>query len=285
MHHVRTSQISNNSYNIWTRDLGEKEVSGSFLKGISVGTIGILGWTLLNRAHADREGTTLGSHKRDRACQQYRVLQDGRELEMENSLQYAAPMPGRASWGTPSPWKPAVHGRAMTRGCLLLVLHILGQVQLPSHLQGQPYVESNIPSQRPPGQQRAAEATLATGPQVEELPAKAASWQLQQSASLWKGMKRRGTDPSPKYPAPPPPQTNSPRDTYNRIWPVERALAIHSRSNALKGTRTKLTLAGKFLALSGYMKWWVVLLPTSASKPTVGAWFILSEGKGCFFRP
>lgn len=150
MHHVRTNQISNNSYNMWTWDLGEKQVFGSFLKGISVGTIGILGWTLLNGAHADREGTTLGSHKRHRACHQYRVLQDGRELE--NSLQYAAPVPGRASWVTTStmncPWKPAAHGRATIQGCLLLGLHILGQVQLPSHLQGQPYVESNIPSQR-----------------------------------------------------------------------------------------------------------------------------------------
>lgn len=133
-------------------DPGEKQVFGSFLKGISAGTIGILEWMLLNGAHADREGMTLGSHKRDRACQQYRVLQAGRELEMENSLQYTAPVLGRTSWVTTStmncPWKPAVHGRAMIWGCLLLVLHILGQVQLPSHLQGQPYLESNIPSQR-----------------------------------------------------------------------------------------------------------------------------------------
>lgn len=42
--------------------------------------------------------------------------------------------------------------------------------------------------------------------------------------------------------------------TYNLIWPVERALAIQSRSRVLKGTSTKLTLAGRFLALSGYMK-------------------------------
>ena len=58
---------------------------------------------------------------------------------------------------------------------------------------------------------------------------------------------------------------------HNRICPVDRALAIHRRSRALKGTSTKLTLAGRFLALSGYMKWCVVRLPTSCSKPTVGA--------------
>lgn len=63
--------------------------------------------------------------------------------------------------------------------------------------------------------------------------------------------------------------------TYNRIWPVDRALVIHTRSRVLKGTRTKLTLAARFLALSGYMKWWVVRLPASSSKPTVGARFIL----------
>lgn len=45
-----------------------------------------------------------------------------------------------------------------------------------------------------------------------------------------------------------------PLGTYNLIWPVERALAIQSRSRVLKGTSTKLTLAGRFLALSGYMK-------------------------------
>ena len=42
--------------------------------------------------------------------------------------------------------------------------------------------------------------------------------------------------------------------SHNRIWPVDRALVIHSRSSVLKGTRTKLTLAARFLALSGYMK-------------------------------
>lgn len=50
---------------------------------------------------------------------------------------------------------------------------------------------------------------------------------------------------------------------------------IHTRSRVLKGTRTKLTLAARFLALSGYMKWWVVRLPASSSKPTVGARLIL----------
>lgn len=71
-----------------------------------------------------------------------------------------------------------------------------------------------------------------------------------------------------------------PPGTYNLIWPVERALAIQSRSRVLKGTSTKLTLAGRFLALSGYMKWCVVRPPTSPSKPTVGAWFILGTEAG-----
>ena len=71
-----------------------------------------------------------------------------------------------------------------------------------------------------------------------------------------------------------------PMGTYNLIWPVERALAIQSRSRVLKGTSTKLTLAGRFLALSGYMKWGVVRPPTSPSKPTVGAWFILGREWG-----
>jgi len=53
--------------------------------------------------------------------------------------------------------------------------------------------------------------------------------------------------------------------SYNRIWPVDRALVIQTRSSVLKGTRTKLTLAARFLALSGYMKWWVVWLPASSS--------------------
>lgn len=53
--------------------------------------------------------------------------------------------------------------------------------------------------------------------------------------------------------------------SYNRIWPVDRALVIQTRSSVLKGTSTKLTLAARFLALSGYMKWWVVWLPASSS--------------------
>lgn len=67
---------------------------------------------------------------------------------------------------------------------------------------------------------------------------------------------------------------------YKRIWPVDRALVIHTRSRVLKGTRTKLTLAARFLALSGYMKWCVVRLPASSSKPTVGARLILGTERG-----
>lgn len=65
--------------------------------------------------------------------------------------------------------------------------------------------------------------------------------------------------------------------SHKRIWPVERALVIHNRSRVLKGTSTKLTLAARFLALSGYMKWCVVRLPASSSYPTVGARFILEH--------
>lgn len=36
-----------------------------------------------------------------------------------------------------------------------------------------------------------------------------------------------------------------------------------------------LTFSPSSRKLSGYTRWWVVLLPTSASKPTVGALFIL----------
>lgn len=61
---------------------------------------------------------------------------------------------------------------------------------------------------------------------------------------------------------------------------MDRALVIHTRSRVLKGTRTKLTLAARFLALSGYMKWCVVRLPASSSKPTVGARLILGTERG-----
>lgn len=61
---------------------------------------------------------------------------------------------------------------------------------------------------------------------------------------------------------------------------MDRALVIHTRSRVLKGTRTKLTLAARFLALSGYMKWCVVRLPASSSKPTVGARLILGAERG-----
>lgn len=65
--------------------------------------------------------------------------------------------------------------------------------------------------------------------------------------------------------------------THKRICPVERALVIHNKSRVLKGTSTKLTLAARFLALSGYMKWCVVRLPASSSQPTVGARLILEQ--------
>lgn len=61
--------------------------------------------------------------------------------------------------------------------------------------------------------------------------------------------------------------------------PVVVALTTHSRSVVLKGTRTMLTFSASSLKLSGYTRWWVVLLPTSISKPAVGALFILG-GKG-----
>lgn len=57
--------------------------------------------------------------------------------------------------------------------------------------------------------------------------------------------------------------------------PVVRALMIHCRSRVLKGISTRLVVLSRSMALSGYMTWWVVLAPTSSSKPLVGAWFIL----------
>lgn len=61
--------------------------------------------------------------------------------------------------------------------------------------------------------------------------------------------------------------------------PVVVALITHCRSVVLKGTRTMLTFSPSSRKLSGYTRWWVVRLPTSASKPTVGALFILGEEK------
>lgn len=63
--------------------------------------------------------------------------------------------------------------------------------------------------------------------------------------------------------------------TYSSMVPVVRALMIHWRSRVLKGISTRLVLLSRSMALSGYMTWWVVLEPTSSSKPAVGAWFIL----------
>lgn len=63
--------------------------------------------------------------------------------------------------------------------------------------------------------------------------------------------------------------------TYCLIVPVVRALIIHCRSKVLKGISTRLVPLSRSLALSGYMMWWVVLVPTSSSNPEVGAWFIL----------
>lgn len=57
--------------------------------------------------------------------------------------------------------------------------------------------------------------------------------------------------------------------------PVVRALMSHWRSRVLKGISTRLVVLSRSIALSGYMTWWVVLAPTSPSKPVVGAWFIL----------
>lgn len=61
--------------------------------------------------------------------------------------------------------------------------------------------------------------------------------------------------------------------------PVVVALMTHCRSMVLKGTRTMLTSSPSSRKLSGYTRWWVVLLPTSASKPAVGALFILGGEK------
>lgn len=67
--------------------------------------------------------------------------------------------------------------------------------------------------------------------------------------------------------------------------PVVVALITHCRSVVLKGTRTMLTFSPSSRKLSGYTRWWVVLLPTSASKPTVGALFILGgDVKGHMLR-
>lgn len=63
------------------------------------------------------------------------------------------------------------------------------------------------------------------------------------------------------------------------ILPVVVALITHCRSVVLKGTRTMLTFSPSSRKLSGYTRWWVVRLPTSASKPTVGALFILGGEK------
>lgn len=60
--------------------------------------------------------------------------------------------------------------------------------------------------------------------------------------------------------------------------PVVVALMTHSRSVVLKGTRTMLTFSASSRKLSGYTRWWVVLLPTWASNPAVGALFILGGG-------
>lgn len=65
--------------------------------------------------------------------------------------------------------------------------------------------------------------------------------------------------------------------TYVLISPVDRALATHCRSRSLKGSRTRWTPGPMSTALSGYMKWCVVLLPTSASNPNVVALFILDS--------
>ena len=62
---------------------------------------------------------------------------------------------------------------------------------------------------------------------------------------------------------------------YWEMVPVVVALITHSRSTVLKGTRTMLTFSASSLKLSGYTRWWVVFLPTSASNPAVGALFIL----------
>lgn len=63
--------------------------------------------------------------------------------------------------------------------------------------------------------------------------------------------------------------------TYCLMVPVVRALITHCRSRVLKGISTRLVPLSRFLALSGYSTWCVVLVPTSSSKPSVSAWFIL----------
>lgn len=65
--------------------------------------------------------------------------------------------------------------------------------------------------------------------------------------------------------------------THWEMVPVVLALITHCRSVILKGTRTMLTFSPSSRKLSGYTRWWVVLLPTSASNPAVGALFILGE--------
>lgn len=73
------------------------------------------------------------------------------------------------------------------------------------------------------------------------------------------------------------PSNRRPGGTYWEMVPVVVALTTHSRSRVLKGTSTMLTFSASSRKLSGYTKWWVVLLPTSASNPVVGALFILEE--------
>ncbi|TNN71123.1 Alanine--tRNA ligase, cytoplasmic [Liparis tanakae] len=46
-----------------------------------------------------------------------------------------------------------------------------------------------------------------------------------------------------------------PETKHIHLRESQEALVIQTRSSVLKGTRTKLTLAARFLALSGYMKW------------------------------
>lgn len=53
-----------------------------------------------------------------------------------------------------------------------------------------------------------------------------------------------------------------PQGTYWEMVPVVVALTTHSRSVVLKGTRTMLTFSPSSRKLSGYTRWWVVLLPT-----------------------
>lgn len=75
-----------------------------------------------------------------------------------------------------------------------------------------------------------------------------------------------------------PPPCRLPKGTYWEMVPLVVALITHSRSTVLKGTRTMLTFSASSLKLSGYTRWWVVFLPTSASNPAVGALFILAGG-------